>query len=292
MEFSWITTFLTAAKCENFRRTAELLYISQPSVTVHIRNLEKELGIELFERDGRNIKLTEEGRRYIHHAKNILHAHEQGLRDLQSFRQGYSDKLTLAISPLMADTILPFVLKAFMKAYPHVEVSVKVMESIFIETEVLEEQIDIGLSCLDSSHPNLFCHTVYTDQVKLIAPHDGADVEIGFRLDEEDVLQNSVLLTHNHPVYWEPLISEVKHFFPSIKMMRVSQTHVTKRFIVEGLGVSFLPESIVRRELLEGWLLDIPCTSIQLPTATTFALMKYEHSKQREFLRFLLNYRI
>lgn len=292
MEFNWINTFLVAAKNGNFRRTAELLYISQPSVTVHIQNLEKELGVQLFEREGRKMKLTEEGRRYIPHAEKLMEIYQKGIEDLQSCSQGYTTQLSLAISPLIADTILPFVLKKYMTIHPNVEVSVKVLESIDIEKAVQNEEIDIGLSCLHSRNPNLHCVVLYKDEVKLIAQHDGLDAESAPPLDEEEVLLKNYLLTDNHPVYWEALSREVKHRFPYVKMMKVSQIHITKRFIVEGLGVSFLPISTVRRELIEGWLLEVPCSRLTLPDAYTYAIMKYNHSKQKEFMKFLMNYRI
>ncbi|WP_313802317.1 LysR family transcriptional regulator [Cytobacillus sp.] len=292
MDFSWIHTFLVAAKNGNFRRTAELLYISQPSVTVHIQNLEKELGVQLFDREGRKMKLTEEGRRYIPHAEKLMETYQKGVEDLHSFNQGYTSKLSLAISPLIADTILPFVLKKYITIHPHVEISVKVLESMDIEKAVLNDDIDIGLSCLHSTSPELYCEVLYKDEVKLIAQHDGLDAESAPPLDEEEVLMKNYLLTDNHPVYWETLSREIKYKFPSVKMMKVSQIHITKRFIVEGLGVSFLPVSTVRRELIEGWLLEVPCSSIKLPEANTYAILKYHHSKQKEFMKFLMNFRI
>jgi LysR family transcriptional regulator, repressor for citA len=292
MEFQWLNTFVTAASCGNFRRTAELLYISQPSVTVHIKQLEKELGVQLFHREGKKVKLTEEGIRYLVHAKRLLEVYQRGLEDLTAFSQGYTTKLTLAISPLIADTILPYVLKRYTQQHPEVEISVKIVESVDIEQAVLTEEVDIGLSCLNSTHQELICDLLYRDQVVLIAPHDGRDSEMAPPIDEEEVLTNNYLLTHNHPGYWDLLCRVVKSKYPSIRMMKVSQVHITKRFIVEGLGVSFLPTSTVRRELLEGRLLEVECHSISLPEANTYAIMKYAHSKQKEFLRFISNYRI
>lgn len=292
MEFQWLTTFITAAKCGNFRRAAELLYISQPSVSVHIKQLEKELGIYLFDRDGKKIKLTEEGKRYLGHAKRLIEVYQNGLEDLHSFSQGYTAKLTIGISPLIADTILPYVLKSYTNHHPEVEISVKIIDSIDIEQAVLKEEVDIGLSCLNTTHPNLICELLSNDRVILVAPHDGRDSESALPLDEEEVLTTNYLLTDNHPGYWDYLCSVVKSKFPSVRMMKVSQIHITKRFIVEGLGVSFLPISTVRRELLEGRMLEVICQSIHLPESNNYAIMKYDHSKQREFLRFIGNYRL
>lgn len=292
MDLQWLNTFVTAAECGNFRRAAELLYISQPSVTVHIQQLEKNIGVQLFQREGRRIKLTEAGRRYYLHAKELLEKYERGLEDLHSFSQGYTTELSLGISPLIADTILPFVIKSYTNEHPEVEISIKVLDSSDIEEAVLKEVVDLGLSCLNSLHPNLYSELLYKDRVLLIAPHDGRDDETAPPMEEDELFSQYYLFTHNHPSYWDDVCKAVKSKYPSIKMMKVSQIHITKRFIVEGLGISFLPESTVRRELLEGRLLEIYHHSFNLPEANTYAIMKFKHSKQTEFLEFLSNYRI
>ncbi|MBM6616536.1 LysR family transcriptional regulator [Bacillus suaedaesalsae] len=292
MEFSWLTTFITAAESGNFRKTAELLFISQPSVTVHIKLLEKELGVDLFLREGKRVKLTEEGRKFLIHSKRVMKAYEEGLEDLSAYTQGYSTKFTIAISPLIADTILPFVLKTYLNQHPEVEISVKIIESVDIEAAVLKEEVDIGLSCLPGNHEQLISELLFKDRVILVAPHDGRDEETAPPYDEEEILTSSYLLTHNHPAYWDSLSRVIKTKYPSVRMMKVSQVHITKRFIAEGLGVSFLPISTVRRELLEGRLVEVPCHQISLPEACTYAIMKYEHTNQQEFLRYLSNFRI
>ncbi|WP_044337140.1 LysR family transcriptional regulator [Rossellomorea aquimaris] len=292
MELNLLKTFITAAECNNFRKTAERLYISQPSVTVHIKQLEKELGVLLFEREGRKIKLTESGRYYLNHARRIISAYEEGITELQTFNQGYTTKLRIAISPLIADNVLPFVLKQYIESHPQVEISVEIIESVDIEKAVLTEKVDIGLSCIPCFSPELDSTLLFTDKVILVAPHDGRDFESAFPLDEEELLASNYLLTHNHPAYWDDLCSTIKLFYPKTRMMKVSQTHITKRFIAEGLGVSYLPSSTVRRELLEGWLLEVETNAFPLPEAKTFAITKYVHKKQKEFLTFLSRYRV
>jgi LysR family transcriptional regulator, repressor for citA len=291
MEFNWLTTFITAAECENFRRTAEILYISQPSVTVHIKALEKEVGAVLFHREGKRIKLTEEGKRYLIHAKELMSVYQRGLEDMKSLSQGYTSQFAIAISPLIADTILPSVLKRYLSKNPNVEINVKIIESMEIEKAVLEEEVDIGLSCLNSTNPELVCKPLYQDEVILVAAQDGRDSESAPPLDEGEVLSSNYLLTNNHPGYWDVLLKQIKNVYPSQKMMKVSQVHITKRFIKEGLGVSFLPISTVRRELLEGTLLEVDSYSISIPDASTYAIMKYEHTRQNEFVEFVSNFR-
>ncbi|WP_152446506.1 LysR family transcriptional regulator [Bacillus sp. THAF10] len=290
MDFNWLQTFVVAAEHSNFRKTAELLFLSQPTVTVHIKLLEKTVGAKLFERVGRKVILTEEGRRFLIHAKDLLKGYEAGLRDIQTIQQGFQSSFIIGISPSIADTILPFVLKQFIKKHPTIEITVKIIESTFIEEALFEETVDFGLSCLDAIASPIISYPVSSDTLVLVVPHDGYDLERGSPMDEELIFKEYSFLTHNHPGYWDDLCQQIKIKYPNTKMMKVSQTHITKRFIIEGLGASILPRSTVRRELLEGSLLEVNVHSISLPEIGTYALMKYEHSIQKEFLTFISKY--
>ncbi|KMK75881.1 LysR family transcriptional regulator [Alkalihalobacillus pseudalcaliphilus] len=291
MELSWLRTFTIAAENLNFRKTAEQLFISQPSVTIHIKNLEKELGTLLFQREGKRILLTEEGKRYLIHARQLLQFQQKGIEDLHAFKQGYAQKLTIAISPLIADTILPFALKRYVSHFPEVEVHVKIIESVDIEQAVLTDKVDLGLSALQGFHPHIHNQLLYEDTIIMVTGHDGYDFESAPPLLEEELLTEHYLLTHNHPSYWDELMKKIHTFYPRTKTMKVSQIHITKRFIAEGLGVSYLPASTVRRELLEGRLLEVQSQRISLPKAKTFAVMKDVHKLQRDFLHFVSQYR-
>lgn len=291
MELAWIKTFVTVANTGNFKRAADVLFVSQPTVTVHIKLLEKELSVSLFDRTSRKVKLTEEGRKYLVHAHKLLSTYQEGLEDLSRFTQGYRDKLTLAISPLIADTIMPYVLKSYLKENPHVEISVNIMESANIEAAVWNENVDVGLSCLNSYETSLNSKLLYEDHVVFVVPHDGLELESAPPFEVETILHNHYILTHNHPGYWNTLYNQLKLKYPKIKTMKVSQVHITKRFIVNGLGVSFLPKSTVRREVLEGRLLEVDCPSIELPEANTYSITKYNHSLEKNFLQFVSKHR-
>ncbi|MGG3574280.1 LysR family transcriptional regulator [Bacillus gobiensis] len=290
MDLKWLQTFVTAAKNENFRQTAETLFISQPSVTVHMKLLEKELGIKLFERKGRKISLTEEGRQYLPYALKLLEDYEDSMADLHRFRQGYSNTLSLAISPLIADTVMPYVLKRFTTVNPEIEITVTISESDEIANMINDNQADIGLSLLNAPQSSLICRSLYQDPVILVAPHDGWD-ESAPPIDCAELFENNLLFTHSHPVYWDDLLSNLRMKYPFIRTMKVTQSYITKRFISEGLGVSFLPSSIVRRELMEGRLIKVECNSIQLPTTGAYVLFKHENAKEKKFLEFLSHFR-
>ncbi|WP_079474168.1 LysR family transcriptional regulator [Marinococcus halophilus] len=287
MKLEWLQTFATAAAHESFRQAAEILFISQPAVTIHIKNLEKQLGFNLFTTQGRRVLLSEEGRRFLPHAQAVLKSYHSGLKDMEQWRQGKTRTLTIVISPLLAASVLPRIIRIFTKAHPHIDVVIDVQESVFIERRLHDGSADIGLSLLPASGSNIHQKLLHQEPVLLVAPHDGGDAETMPPLDATTVLTENVVFTYNHPGYWDSLLQMLHTRFPRLQTMTVSQSHVTKRFIEEGLGVSFLPRSAVRRELMEGRVLHVNVPEFDLPQASTYLLYKYTSEEVFQFLSYV-----
>lgn len=284
MELSWLKTFIDAAETLNFRKTSERLLMSQPTVTVHIKLLEEHLGITLFKREKNRVALSEAGRLFKPQAEKVLNQLGESIEELHAFAQGYRKKWTLAISPLMAETVLPYLLKSFTKDHPDIELVIRVEESEHIEDLVETGQVSAGLSALPPLRRNIVHKTVYRDPLLFILPRDAYDDEAGPPVSAEAALQTSFLFTHHHPVYWEELLLKLRREVPGIRTMKVTQAHIAKRFIQERLGVSFLPKSMVRRELIEGRLMDAHFDLFPLPEVSTYFLVKEMGGLEREFL--------
>ncbi|MFB5661921.1 LysR family transcriptional regulator [Alteribacillus sp. HJP-4] len=284
MNMQWIRTFLTAAVYENYFRASEKLYISQPSVTVHIRQLEKELGVPLFEKKGRRVYLTSFGRDFLPHARSILESFESGKSLLDKKRQGYELTLTIAVSPFLASTYLPYWVKQFIRDHKNVEVDIHVIDSEDIPEEIMQGKADVGLARKKHEFPGLHTEKFQEEPLLIVSPHDGGDSESSLPIELEEIIQGSVLLTHNHPDYWEDVLVELKNLHPYFRTMRVSQVHVTKRFIEEGIGFSILPSSAVRRELAEGRMLEVPAGNVKLPSASSYVIWKNESMEGNAFI--------
>lgn len=131
---------------------------------------------------------------------------------------------------------------------------------------------DVGLSRMPPVERDTEAFLLHEDPVLLVMPHDGGDLDSP-PPDWTEVLQSYRLLTHNHPLYWDDLLLAIRAQGFNVRTMVVTQVDITKRFIEEGLGVSFLPESTVTRELLEGRLMEVPVPEIPLPTAATYVVL-------------------
>ena len=287
MDIRWLKTFTVTAQLENFRRAAEKLYVAQPTITMHIKHLEELLDIELFERKGRNVHLTEAGRRFLPYAQRVLEGFEAGVHDLESWRQGYMRKITVVVSPLIAASILPNIVRKFLSTYPDIEIVVEVMESLEISGVVLRGEADIGLTRMPAVHPDLNQRKLHDDPVILVVPHDGGEAESAPPHDLEQLLHDYLILTHNHPEYWDMLLHDIRTLYPAIRTMKVSQVHVTKRFIEEGLGISFLPRSTVIREIMEGRVLEVDTDELAMPVASTYMIHQSNKEEVHAFMRFI-----
>ncbi|WP_445486812.1 LysR family transcriptional regulator [Niallia sp. 03133] len=283
VEINLLKTFIVAAKNKNFRKTSDELFLSQPAITKQIRKLEENLNVPLFDRTGKTICLTEAGYSFLPYAKEIVTKYEQGLDDFESWKQGYKRKLIIAAAPQIASSILPSILRSFMDENPDIEVLVNVLSSFEIGEEISAGKADIGLSRIEPVQTNIDCRVIHKDPVLLVGPAE----EKEFPLDEKNVLQKYRLITHNHPAYWNSLLNDIKRSYPAVRLLKVNQMEVTKRFIEAGLGISYLPYSIVQEELKWNKLVEIKADKVMLPTSYTYLITKLITREATPFIAFL-----
>ncbi|MDQ0190203.1 LysR family transcriptional regulator [Alicyclobacillus cycloheptanicus] len=271
MDIDWLHTFLVAAAEENFRRASEKLHLAQPTVSMHIDKLEQALGVKLFDRVGRTVRLNRYGRRFLPYAEQAIASIHSGEQEIVRFQQGYEQTLTLSVSPLIATTYLPRWIRAFSQHHENVAFSVQVMESKDIAQHVAQGQSDVGFSRMPSDLQRVASTVLYDDPVVAVAPADAHDLD-GPPETLAELLLRYPLLTHNHPGYWDDLLLTLRDRYPAVRTLRVSQVHVTVRWIEESMGVSFLPTSTVRRALVLGSLMEVPLPEWPLPVAHTYLL--------------------
>ncbi|MBS4195958.1 LysR family transcriptional regulator [Lederbergia citri] len=284
MDMKWLKTFIIAAKYENFRKTSEELFLTQPAVTKHIRRLEENLNSKLFERTGKNIVLTAAGHKFLPYAREMMAVYEQGLEDFESWKQGFNRKLTIATAPQIASSFLPAILRSFTEQHPDIEVLINIVKSYEIGDEISSGRADLGLTRIKPMQTNINFQIIHEEPVFLVGP---SIPTLESKYDEMTALQKYTLITHNHPAYWDDLLNAVKRYYPSIRTMKVNQIEITKQFIEQGLGISYLPATMVKEEIKTKRLLEIKADKISPPTSSTYFLTKVVTEETNEFLGFL-----
>lgn len=121
-----LRVFITAAKTLNFTKCAEQLYISQPAVSKHIGELESRYKVQLFERSGSRLALTEAGRVMLEHAERIADGYRRLQYEMDLFTDRLGGELKVGASTTIAQYVLPQVLARFTARFPEVKVSARV----------------------------------------------------------------------------------------------------------------------------------------------------------------------
>jgi len=145
MTLDQLQIFLAVAQHMHFTRAAEALYITQPSVSAAIQNLEEQYGVKLFHRVGRRIELTQAGRTLLHEAQKILfqvELTERGLQELNDLQRG---ELKLGASQTIGSYWLPYLVSKFKQQYPGIQINCTLGNTQEISTGTVTGLFDLGL---------------------------------------------------------------------------------------------------------------------------------------------------
>ena len=160
-----LQVFYTVANLGSFTKAAEALYITQPAVTKHIRELESQWGLPLFERKGATIRLTEAGRIVRGHAENIFDAYRGLEFDLSTLKQQLSGRLRLGASTTIAQALRTTRKPGpvLTNASPDIRVSLINENSHIIEKALLEKETEISAWSKNASRNKALRYTPFLD---------------------------------------------------------------------------------------------------------------------------------
>lgn len=140
--------FVAVADCLNFTKAAERLYISQPTLSRHISELEEQVGAELFVRTTRSVSLTAAGRVFYAEAKEILDKYESMRDRIQNLQSGASGVIRVGMQELFAQNIIPLAVNRFSRLYPNVNLQLMEMRNDEVLASLRDDTVDAGLLLL------------------------------------------------------------------------------------------------------------------------------------------------
>lgn len=168
MELRHIKYLLAVADHQNFTRAAEALHVSQPTLSQQIRQLENALGVELFDRSGRTVRLTDAGSVYVDHARlalRDLQAAERAVHDVQDLSRG---NLRIAMTPTFTAYLIGPLIHRFRVAYPGIRLTVLETNQDRMEADLLADRIDLGIGFAGSHAAGIDARTLFTETLGLV----------------------------------------------------------------------------------------------------------------------------
>ena len=259
MEFRNMKTFLKVSDLQSFTKAAEELGYSQSTVTVQIKQLEEELGVLLFERIGKNVKLTEQGRVFRSQAREIVHAVEQ-LRSTMGETEQIRGSLRVGTVDSLCSKRVPYILQECRKHCPLVETVVRTGSNETLYDMVQKNEVDL-IYFLDRRQ-------FRDDWVKVMEQEEPAHfvAASGHPLTNEgfvtltELLAEPLLLTERGMSYRRSLeIAVAMEELELRPVLELANTDVLVNLVIHNAGVAYFPDFITEEHVEAGELAVIQC---------------------------------
>ncbi len=298
--------FNTVAATENISHAAKELYISQPAISKAISRLEEDLGITLFTRTSRGVKLTEEGALFYEYTKSAFETLSQGEENIKRITQLGIGHLRIGVSTTLCKYILLPFLKQFVLSYPHIKITIE-CQSTFQTLELLQnKKIDIGLIGKPETRKNLDFYPVM--QIEDIFVTTQAYLEnlmvrelSGYQIGQEkqskkssifstDIFKNANVMLLDEKNMTRIFIDDyfAKHRIETNQILEVSNMDLLIEFAKIGLGVSCVIKEFVQTELKSGSLIEIPLEEplIKREVGFAYSTNNYLSDSAQKFIKF------
>jgi len=256
MEIDQVETFLAVATFGGFHRAAEALRISQPAVSARIKALEQSLGVSLFSRSRGGLIVSDAGRTFRPHAEQLLRMAAVARQAVHQAQPASGTPLQIAAALSISVYFLPDVLKRFQLAHPNVIISIRPGHSKEVLDMVLNEEAEIGLA-RSLQHPEVETISLRDDPLLLVA-HPRRGPAHTRRAHLEQVASWPLIFYERGSSDWTITqgLFRSAGLVPNVAL-EVDSIETAKRMVERGLGLSFLPQLAVGREIRSHQLVTV-----------------------------------
>ncbi|MFJ7993447.1 selenium metabolism-associated LysR family transcriptional regulator [Peribacillus frigoritolerans] len=282
-----LKVFVTVIEQKNFSRAGDILNLSQPGVSLHIRNLENELGTKLIYRSPKQVQITEPGKILYRHAKQMLNHYETAKREINEFNNVVSGTMKIGASFTIGEYYLPKVLAEFAAQYPMVDIQIIISNSNDVIQGIRSNKLDIGLIEGETDYKDIDVRPFMNDEMIVVVPPDHPLSQMD--LIEGNMLQNLTWVLREQGsgtrTYSDKLLSSLE--------LNIKKTFIftsiqgVKEAVMAGLGIALLSRLTVQKELKSNELKTFHLKNE--PLIRPFSIVKkldFEASKAMElFLR-------
>ena len=255
-----LRTFVAVAESEHISRTAASLYLTQGAVTQQVRHFEKALGLQLFERDGRRVRLTDAGRGIGDSCRAALRALEVVEESALAMRNLQAGSLRVGGSPTCATYYVPSYLATFSGTHPGITLSMVVDTSANLCRQVIAGTIDCAL-IEGTPDPELLCVEVARDDLLLIAHRDHPLSRLR-RVTDADLTRHRYLGRGPEWSAERHVRQMIGDAYDHVEAMNLGHPEYVRAAAIAGLGYAALSRRAVAADLHSGVLKRLPVTPL------------------------------
>lgn len=254
MDFRQLETFVQVVQSRSFSKAAEKLYITQPTVTNHIKNLEEEVGTLLLNRMGRKISLTNAGTTLYNKAIDIINSLEMIRHELSLYDKEIEGHLDIVSSSVPRKFLIPLIIDAFLKEYKNVTFSVSDDDSQEVVNSIIDAYTDFGFIGDKYPNTNLEYIDIISDKIVLITSNDYKSELNNFdHIPIKDILDERFIFREEGSATRDVFVDELKNHNVSLDQLDtvayVRDLDTIKNMVALGIGFSFISKKLVQDDL-------------------------------------------
>lgn len=293
MEFRQLEAFTAVAGLKSFSRAADYLYLSQSTVSTHIKNLEEELQKKLLIRTAKSLKLTPEGEIFLRYANRILETKQAAVDAISDTPE---TNLSLGASTIPSGYMLPQLLNRFHQKHPSTYFNVRRGDSRDIQESILDGTVEVGLIGEADNNKKCIYLPFCTDQLVLATP--ATEYYLSLQKQNPDImtlLKEPVIMREQGSGTQKAadrLFSELNINDQQLHVIaRVNDPESIKQMIVEGLGISVLSRFAAADLESRGQIITYSLIGrVQRYFYITYLKSKKLTPALQEFINFVMNY--
>lgn len=261
MELKFLEIFCKVVEERSFSKAAEALFLTQPTISSHIKNLEEELNIKLLDRLGRDVVPTKAGEVLYKYAKEIVNLKKNAVQALDEFKGIVKGRLIIGGSTIPGEYILPEYIAGFKKTHPDITVTLKIGDTQDIIDMLLNGSVEMGVVGSKTNDKRIECKEFLKDELALIA--SGRHFKKSkAKIDKKD-LKNLPIIIREKGSGSRKTIEEIfKMHGIDIENLNIvaefGSTEAVKQAVKSGIGVSFVSRFAVKSEIQNKTLKAIP----------------------------------
>lgn len=290
MNIEHLQAFYETVKCNSISKAAESLHLTQPGLSMQIKNLEKEFGAKLLHRSNKGVELTEEGKVVFNYADTILSIKGNIERDLKNLHKE-APKLMIASCKSIGEYALPCSIYMFKKLYNEVDIDMKVANSSEVIDLLNSHTTNIGIIQDESNSEDICIKKIISDELILVGKTD--DYKSNISIEELKTLP--LILREDTSNARHLIVEALKKLGVRLEDLNViydlNSPEAIKSSISAGNGFSFLPRLILKKELKQGILHEIGVDDIKINFNYNIAFRKnYIFTEyEQKFIDFIIS---
>lgn len=275
--------FLAVAKASNFRKAAQKLGVSQPTLTMQIAAMEEELGLQLFDRSRAGTLLTPAGRDLLPVARDILEQYDQLGSVIEGRNRQLGGSFRLGVSPTLGQSVLPKLMGPLHKRYPDLQLHIR--EDI---PQNLGQGLDAGtydiiLSVLPMHTGDYKVRPLFTEPMRVVVPLENPLAQKE-KLHARDLLQQKVLsIDEDHHLHRQIMTLCNRHGARLLREYECNTLSAMRLMLLLNMGIAILPELFIRAELGDSDHVRVFRLEDETPTRTHIAMWRKNSSARQLF---------